>query len=392
MSRPRTFPVVLAGFTAFLDLYATQPLLPYLAWTYDASAFKASLTVTAPTVAVALAAPFVGRLADRYGLRRVIVLSAFGLAATSLAASTASTLNQLIAWRFVQGLVTPGVFAVVIAYIHEEWPATQASGITAAYVGGTVAGGFVGRALTGVVSASAGWPRAFILLSVLNVIAAALIAWLMPAERKHTSGARHAPAGSWSKLLRNRELVATYFVGAGILFTNMAAFTYVTFYLAAPPFLLSTAALGWLFVTYLLGAVVTPVTGRWIDRYGRRAAFLAACAMGLGAVLMTLAPSLAAILAGLALLGTSVFITQAAASSHVAALVPRSRGLALGMYSTCYYAGGSFGGAAPALVWARAGWIGCVAFIVVVQVVMLSIVWMVWSDGGGQKTESFTGV
>jgi MFS transporter, YNFM family, putative membrane transport protein len=46
-----------AGFAAFLDLYATQPLLPMLARTFHATSFRVSLTITAPTIAVALAAP-----------------------------------------------------------------------------------------------------------------------------------------------------------------------------------------------------------------------------------------------------------------------------------------------------------------------------------------------
>ena len=78
--RRRTFPIVLAGFTAFLDLYATQPLLPLLTRVFGATHVAVSLTVTASTVAVALAAPFVGRLADIVGRKRVIVGSAFVLA------------------------------------------------------------------------------------------------------------------------------------------------------------------------------------------------------------------------------------------------------------------------------------------------------------------------
>jgi len=73
MSRPRTFPIVLAGFTAFLDLYATQPLLPLLMRVFNATHVAVSLTVTASTVAVALSAPVVGRLADMVGRKRVIV-------------------------------------------------------------------------------------------------------------------------------------------------------------------------------------------------------------------------------------------------------------------------------------------------------------------------------
>jgi MFS transporter, YNFM family, putative membrane transport protein len=389
---PRAFPVVLSGFTAFLGLYATQPLLPYLSRVFGASEFEASLTVVAPTTAVAIAAPFVGRLADRYGLRQVILLSAFGLAIAALGASTAATLTQLIAWRFVQGLVTPGVFAVVIAYIHQEWPETQASGVTAAYVGGTVFGGFTGRMLTGVVSATAGWPRAFVLLGLLHLAIALVLARLMPAERTRGPRVAQDVGGSVSALLKNRQIAATYIVGSAILCTQMAAFTYVTFHLAAPPYRLSTSALGWLFATYLLGAVVTPVAGRWIDRFGRRTSFLVAGGMGVGAALLTLVPSLAAIMLGLALLGTSVFVTQATASSHVAAEAPDSRGLALGMYSTCYYAGGSFGGAAPSYVWARAGWPGCVAFVIAVQCVMLLIVFSTWQETGGQAAEVLTEV
>src|SRR3954468_23470000 len=110
-ARLPTFPVVLAGAAAFLDIYSTQPLLPLLARTFDASTFEAGLTITAPTIAVAIFAPFIGRIADRLGFRRVIVLSAWALAVATALASTSANLHQLIVWRFVQGVATPGIFA-----------------------------------------------------------------------------------------------------------------------------------------------------------------------------------------------------------------------------------------------------------------------------------------
>src|SRR5215831_21251956 len=86
---PSVFPVVLCGFCAFLDLYATQPLLPLLTRIFNASHFAVSLTVTASTIAVAIAAPIVGRVADLVGRKRVIVGSAFCLAVATLLAATA---------------------------------------------------------------------------------------------------------------------------------------------------------------------------------------------------------------------------------------------------------------------------------------------------------------
>jgi MFS transporter, YNFM family, putative membrane transport protein len=105
------------------------------------------------------------------------------------------------------------------------------------------------------------------------------------------------------------------------MFTLIATFTYVNFYLAAPPFRLGTTALGLIFVVYLIGAVVTPVAGRAIDRHrapvhtGGRLQWEA-----IGGISLTLVPHLAAVLAGLALTSTGVFIAQSAASSYVGRL------------------------------------------------------------------------
>jgi MFS family permease len=183
MSRPRTFPIVLAGFTAFLDLYATQPLLPLLMRVFNATHVAVSLTVTASTVAVALGAPVVGRLADLVGRKRVIVGSSLALALATGLAATSTNLRQLIFWRFAQGLFTPGVFAIAIAYIHDEWPPSHAGRATSAYVSGTVVGGFCGRAVAGLVASAAGWPSAFVVLATLNLGAAAALALWLPRDR-----------------------------------------------------------------------------------------------------------------------------------------------------------------------------------------------------------------
>jgi MFS transporter, YNFM family, putative membrane transport protein len=82
---------MLVGATAFIDLYATQPLLPLLVRVFRATTFGVSLTVTASTIGVALAAPFVGSFADRAGRKPVIVGAALGLAVTTALAVTSCT-------------------------------------------------------------------------------------------------------------------------------------------------------------------------------------------------------------------------------------------------------------------------------------------------------------
>jgi predicted MFS family arabinose efflux permease len=383
MRRLPTLPVVLAGVAAFLDLYSTQPLLPLLRATFGASTLEAGLTITAPTIAVAIFAPFIGRLADRLGLRRVIVLSVWTLTLATALAATSHTLRQLIFWRFLQGVATPGIFASTVAYIHEVWPPTHAGRATAAYMTGTIVGGFTGRAVSGVIAASATWQMAFVALAALTGgVAIALTVWL-PSESDRREMHRPAAAGSVAHLFRNRRLLATCGVGFAVLFTQVAMFTYVTFHLAAPPFDLSTMALGWLFVVYLVGAVATPFAGRWIDAHGHRSGISSAMTIGAAGALLTLVPWLPAIVAGLALCATGVFTAQATTSSYIGAVTSSDRALAGGVYSTCYYAGGSAGGALPSLFWNVGGWTACVLLVVAIQLAGVAIALTQWSAAAG---------
>ncbi len=379
-TRPPVFPIVLAGFTAFLDLYATQPLLPLLMRVLNASHFAVSLTITAATLAVAIAAPIVGRVADLAGRKRVIVGSAFILAVATALCATSSNLNQFVFWRFVQGLVTPGVFAITIAYIHEEYPAWYTGRASAAYVSGTVTGGFCGRAMVGLMASSVGWKTAFVVLGLVNVAAAVAIAKWLPQERG--SGAHARPAGgtgrSVMRLLKNGRLFATNAVGFCVLFSQVAVFTYVTFHLEAPPYALSTAALGYLFIVYLFGAAVTPIAGKWVDVYGHRTVLAIGMAVGGAGALLTLAAQLPLIVVGLALVGSGVFIAHATASSYIGVVTSEDRGLAVGLYSTAYYLGGTLGGSVPSLFWESGGWLACVLLVIAVQMATLGIALRFW--------------
>jgi YNFM family putative membrane transporter len=126
--------------------------------------------------------------------------------------------------------------------------------------------------------------------------------------------------------------------------------------------------------------VVTPFAGRWIDVSGHRSALGAGVAIGLAGALLTLAPPLSAIVLGLALVATGVFISQATASSYIGAVTREDRGLAVGLYSTAYYLGGTMGGALPALFWTAGGWTACVLLVVAVQLGTAGLALTYWSE------------
>ena len=164
-----------------------------------------------------------------------------------------------------------------------------------------------------------------------------------------------------------------------VLFSMVATFTYVTFHLSAPPFGLGTSALSYLFTVYLVGAIVTPFAGRWIDRVGSRRAITVALAAAVVGGALTLAPSLALVVTGLAVVSTAVFVSQAASTTYLrTAASPRARSAASGLYVSLYYLGGALGGIVPALAWRVGGWTACVALVGGVQVATIALARRAW--------------
>jgi len=179
--------------------------------------------------------------------------------------------------------------------------------------------------------------------------------------------------------LGNPQLVATYGVGFGVLFNFIAVFTYVSFYLAAPPYNFSPTLLGAIFVTYLVGTVGTPLTGRAVTRFGRRSLMLGVIAAWVAGLALLLAPPVLLIVFGLTLCAGCGMLCQAISTGYVTATASEGRSSAIGLYVSSFYIGGSAGGYFAGLAWNAAGWPAVVALAAAVLAAMAAIVALVWS-------------
>ena len=372
--------VAFAGFSTFLDLYATQPLLPRFTDTFHASKAEVGLTVSAATAAVALSAPIFGILGDRFRRSTTMVVSLCVLALTTLLAATSETLPTLIFWRFLQGVATPGVYVSALAYLSEEVNAAFVGRAMAAFVTGNVIGGWAGRTATGVIAAHTHWSRAFLFLGLLNALGA-LVTWrFLPPSRAPATGVAPEPIRARLAKLWTPALLVNLLIGFNVLFSLVSVFSFVGFHLVAPPFGLATSALSTVFSVYLVGALATPVAGRLIDRAGTHRVLLGALAVGAAGVLLTLVPSLPVVVIGLALMCSACFACQSASTTRLRSSAPPGlRSLASGAYVTAYYLGGSAGGIAPAYAWQLAGWKGCVILTVCVQLLTMALAQYFWS-------------
>jgi len=371
--------VMAAGFGTFINLYTTQAILVVLARDYGVSFARTGLTVTAPLAAVALVAPFVGSISDRLGRKRLIVGAGFLLALPTLLIAGAGDFSLLVALRFAQGLLLPFIFAITIAYIGDETSEAENIRLAGSYSVGTIIGGFCGRLIAGYAAALIGWRAGFVTLALLTAGAALIVALMLPRERQFRPqhGLRAAFEG-FALHIANPRLIATYAAGFAVLFSIVATFTFVNFLLAAPPYRLGPAQLSNVFATYLVSLISTPLATRLAIRFGRRVTLALAALVGIAGLLLTLAAPLGWIVAGLSLGVGGMFIEQVMALGFIGAAAARAKSTAVGLYVTFYYIGGSLGGLLPAGIWHAAGWPGCVALVVIVQLVMLAIALPFW--------------
>ena len=375
----RRLAVALAGYCAFLNLYSPQALLPVLAREFNASAGRISAVMTASSFAIALTAPFTGAVADVLGRKRVIACALLALTVPMAMVATAASVDDLVFWRFVQGLLLPPIFAVTVAYIGDEWPSKEIASVAGLYVSGSSLGGFSGRLIPGVLTDLVGWRYALASLAVLTLAGGIAFALLFEPERRFVrSEGLLASLRLMARNLRDPRLLAFYAVGFGVLFNFLAVFTYVNFHLAAPPYRLTPSMLGAIFVTYLAGTATTPLVGRAVGRLGRRNFVLGVIAAWAAGALLLLASPLAVILIGLTLCAMCGMICQAISTSAVTATAQVGRSSAVGLYVTSFYVGGSAGAFLPGLTWQRFGWPSAVAMALAMLALMALIVALGW--------------
>jgi len=375
----RSLAVATAGFCAFVNLYSVQALLPALAQEFGVGAGEISWLMTAGTAAITLTAPFTGALADVVGRKRLITAAMFAVVVPTLLMTLVTSVPAFVFWRFVQGLLLPPIFTVAVAYIGDEWPPADVPRVAGLYISGTSIGGFCGRFIPGVLTDLIGWRLAFGVVALLTLIAAIVVALTLTRERHFVrSGGFLSSLAQMLRHLRDPQLIATYAIGFGVLFNFIATFTYVSFHLAAPPYLFSPTLLGALFLTYLASSPIVPWVGRAIALFGRRPFVLAVIALWIVGVLLLLAPPVSAIMAGLTLCAVCGMVCQAVSTGYVTMTAKEGRSSAVGLYATAYYVGGSAGAFLGGLAWTFAGWNACVATILAMQVIIATIVAVAW--------------
>ncbi|MDG3013231.1 MFS transporter [Speluncibacter jeojiensis] len=365
-----------AGLTTFVSMYCTQALLPALSGSFGVSPASAALAVSVTTGVLALAIIPASALSERFGRTRVMVISASTSAVIGLLLPLSPTFSVLLAGRALQGLTLAGVPAVAMAYLAEEVHADSLGLAMGRYVAGTTLGGLLGRVVPSGVLDATTWRWGLEAAAVTALVCAVVFLRTLPRSRHFLPqpvGVRLLVANVRGHL-SSPALCSLFALGFLLMGGFVSVYNFLGYRLMRPPFGLSEATVGLVFLMYLAGTVSSTVAGRIADRAGRGRTMTVAVLVSAAGLLVTIPDELPLILVGVLLFTGGFFAAHAVAGGWVGALATEHRAEASALYLFAYYLGSSVVGALTGLAFAAQGWTGLVVGVSGLLAVALALV------------------
>lgn len=204
-SRPRAvLAVVLLGVFAFALLQSLiNPVLPQLQQDLHTTQSLVTWVVTAFLLSASVFTPILGRLGDRYGKDRMLVIALTALAAGSLISALATDITVMIAGRAVQG-IGGSVLPLAFGIVRDEMPRERIPGAIGLASALTAVGGGIGIVLSGPLSQALGLRALFWIPMVFTAIAAVAARLVIPPSPSRNQ----APVSWYSSLLLAGWLLA----------------------------------------------------------------------------------------------------------------------------------------------------------------------------------------
>ena len=373
--RATTLGMFAAGFATFALLYCVQPLMPVFAREFGVSAAQSSLPLSLTTGFLAPAMIVAGAFSETRGRTQMMVGSLLASAVLTVLCAFAPRWGVLLVLRTLAGVTFAGLPAVSMAYLSEEIHPTSIGLAMGLAIGGNGLGGMIGRLLTALIADLLSWRYALGAIGLLG-ITAAIVAWrTLPPSRHFT--ARRLDVRTlfhlfWTQL-RNPRLVGLYALGFLLMGAFVTTYNYITYHLLAPPYQLSHATVGFIFVVYLVGIFASAWIGSLADRAGRARVLLLMVGIMLFGIGLTVLRPLVLVILGIAVVTFGFFGGHSVASSWVGLRAREAKAQAAALYLFFYYLGSSVAGSAGGVFWDTAGWKGVAGFVAAMLVVAISI-------------------
>jgi len=163
--------IMLATILQALDSTIAAVALPDMQGTFSATQDQVAWVLTSYIVAAAIMTPMAGYLGDRLGRKQLYLISVAGFILTSMACGLATSIEQMVLFRFLQGCFGAPLVPLAQATMLDTFPPSQTGGAMAMFGMGVMLGPILGPSLGAYLTEYYNWRWVFFINVPLGAIA-----------------------------------------------------------------------------------------------------------------------------------------------------------------------------------------------------------------------------
>ena len=170
-----TVTAILISIMAALDITIVSVALPYMAGSLDAGLGEITWAMTMFTVGQAIIIGITGFLSRLLGRKRLALIAVAGFVTSSVLCGLAQDLDQLLLFRFAQGMFSGPLIPLCQSILMDAYPKEQRTRVLSLWVMGVMGGPAVGPALGGYLAQTLDWRWVFWVNLPIGIISVLLI-------------------------------------------------------------------------------------------------------------------------------------------------------------------------------------------------------------------------
>lgn len=353
--------IVYCTVVGFAVLYATQPLLPLLAEQWQRPLGDTALLTTATMVPLALGPLLYGYVLEHISTKHMLTAGFCVLTLAQFAIGLGPDYPVFFILRTIEGMMFPAIFTALMTYSSSAGGQRNTRRNITFYIAATIAGGYSGRVLSGLLTDIHSWQAAFLFWACAALLATWLTTRLDSDPRLRLGRVR---LGEIRDLAR-RPIYAEGLASAFLLFFVFAAMlNFLPFHMRDNMPAISQSAIALVYTGYLIGVVISLGSLHLIRLFGgeRRTLVAGSLVYLLGTAAFALPGNQAAYVSML-VFAAGMFTLHSVLSAFLNHLEKERKGLLNGLYVSAYYAGGALGSYFPGFLYQRFGWTSFIGFL-----------------------------
>lgn len=182
------FGFVLASILEVLDTSIINPVLPQMAGSLGATTQEIGWVSTSYILANVIVLPMTAWLANRFGLKRYMLVSILIFIGSSALCAISHSLNEMILWRLVQGASGAPLISMTQAALAEIFPPKEQTVAQGVWATGITVAPSVAPALGGWLSDNYAWPLVFLINLPIGAITMMVIGSLFRERPRPAAG------------------------------------------------------------------------------------------------------------------------------------------------------------------------------------------------------------